>query len=204
MDIEAATAREKLQELFDSAFSNCNSGHLRQSYYALRQLDFNRCFPDTANSVSISSLAENLSIACDILTDSTDVSFVFCGNDTPMVTGDLWALTKSVLNLFSNAYLYGTGNLITVKTVEKQNHIQLEVKSEGAFRSSDFSKGLNFVHKICRQYGGRFFIDTDLFSTRAVMLLKKSKTNSAIPSPDFSQLLGDRLSPVYIEMFGMG
>ncbi len=204
MNIPAATPREKLQGLFDNAFLTGNSGHLRKSYHALRQLDFNRKAPDIISPVDISLLAENLSIACDILTDGTGISFVFCGNYTAPAMGNSWAITKSVLNLFSNAYLYGTGNLVTVKAIEKQHHIQLEVKNEGSFHSADFSKGLNLVNKTCRQGGGRFFIDTDLFSTRAVMILKKSKTSLKISSPDFCQLLGDRLSPVYIEMFGMG
>ncbi len=204
MNIEVATPREKLQGLFDNAFLTGDSGHLRKSYYTLRQLDFNRQASDIISPVDISSLAENLSIACDILTDGTGISFVFCGNHTAPAMGNLWAITKSLLNLFSNAYLYGTGNLVTVKTIEKQNYIQLEVKNEGAFNSADFSKGLNLVNKACRQGGGRFFIDTDLFTTRAVMILKKSKIDSKTSIPDFCQLLGDRLSPVYVEMFGMG
>ncbi len=204
MDIEGANTREKLQGLFDHAFLTGDGSSLRSSYRLLRQLDLNRKIPNSISSVDISALAENLCVACDILTDGTSVGFVFCGNATSPARGNSWALTKAILNLFSNAYLYGSGNLVTVKAVEKSNHIQLEVKSEGNFKSPHFSKGLSFVGKVCGDCGGNFFIDTDLFSTRAIMILEKSKAKPQLSTPDFCRFLGDRLSPVYIEMFGMG
>lgn len=198
------TARDNLQNLFDRAFLSGNNSDLRKNYKALRNIELNK-FTETVNErIDISSLAENLTIACDILTSDTGVNFVFCGNDTPPVYCNGRALTKVILNLLSNAYLHGKGRLVTVKTVEMNNHIKIDVKNEGVFKAEKFGKGLSFVHKICSLYGG-FFIETDLFSTTAVILIKKvpAKSCKDFYVPDFCEYLSDRLSPVYVEMFGM-
>lgn len=199
------TARENLQNLFDRCFLSENCRGLREHYRALRRLELNGFVDFTEETVNISSLVENLTIACDILTADAGVNFIFCGNDTAPVYCNGKALTKSILNLFSNAYLHGTGNLITVKAVEMNNHIKIEVKNEGAFYCEHYGKGLSFVSRACTLFGGAFFVAYDSFSTTAVILIEKAPAKNCKDFfvPDFCDYLSDRLSPVYVEMFGM-
>ncbi len=197
--------RENLQNLFDRAFLIGDKGNLREHYRALRSIEFDRSLEKANERINISALAENLTTACDILVSGTGVSFVFCGNDTSHIYGNGNALTKAVLNLLSNAYLHGRGSLITVKAVENAEYVKIEVKNEGNFHSLAFSRGLSLVQKICAEFGGGFFIETDLFTTTAVMVIKKAPAKNCkdFCVPDFCEYLNDRLSPVYVEMFGM-
>ena len=62
----------------------------------------------------------------------------------------------------------------------------------------------NQINNICQNLNGRFFISTDLLSVKAVMLIPKSHNFKDIATTlDFCELLSDRLSPVYIEFFGI-
>lgn len=197
--------RENLQNLFDRAFLSGNNSDLRENYKALRNIELTK-FTETANErISISTLAENLTIACDILTTDTGVNFIFCGNDTSPVYHNGKALTKAILNLLSNAYLHGCGRLVTVKSIEMNNYIKIEVKNEGEFYCEQYGKGLSFVNRVCNLFDGVFFIERDLFSTTAVMLVKKVPATNCKEFfvPDFYEYLNDRLSPVYVELFGM-
>lgn len=197
--------RENLQNLFDRAFFLGDKENLREHYRELRNIELHRSAEKSKERINISLLAENLTTACDILVSDTGVSFVFCGNDTSCAYGDGKALTKAILNLLSNAYLHGSGSLITVKAVEDAHYIKIEVKNEGSFKSDKFGGGLSFVKKACTDFSGAFFIETDLFTTTAVMAIKKAPaTDCKDFSPtDFYEYLNDRLSPVYIEIFGM-
>lgn len=197
--------RENLQNLFDRAFLFGESGNLREHYKALRNIEFNQALEKTKERINLSSLAENLTTACDILVSGTGVSFVFCENDISFAYSNGKALTKSILNLLSNAYLHGKGKLVTVKTVESSEYIKIEVKNEGLFKSTSFGNGLSLVHKICSEFNGAFFIETNLLTTTAVMLIKKVPATNCkdFYVPDFCEYLNDRLSPVYVEMFGM-
>jgi len=198
------TARENLQNLFDRCFLSENCNGLREHYRALRRLELNSTLKITEEMVNISALVENLTIACDILCADTPLSFIFCGNETSLTCTNGRLLAKAVLNLLSNAYLHGKGRLITVKAVEFAEYIKIEVKNEGYF-SSEYGNGLNFVRKVCALCDGAFFIEQDIFSTNAIMLIKKAPANNCkdFYVPDFCEYLSDRLSPVYVEMFGM-
>lgn len=198
-------ARENLQNLFDRAFLVGDKGNLRENYKALRHLEFSESLEKVNERINLSALAENLTTACDILVSDTGVSFVFCGNDTCHIYGNGRALTKAILNLLSNAYLHGKGNLITVKTIENAEYTKIEVKNEGNFYCIDYGKGLSLVRRNCTESGGAFFVKTDLFTTTAVMIIKKVPANNCkdFYVPDFYEYLSDRLSPVYVEMFGM-
>lgn len=197
--------RENLQNLFDRAFLIGDKGKLRENYRALRNIELNQNLESANERINISLLAENLTTACDILVSGTGVSFVFCGNDVSTAYGNGKALTKAILNLLSNAYLHGKGKLVTVKTVENAKHIKIEVKNEGSFKAKGFSGGLSLAHKICAEFGGTLFIETDLFTTTAIMTIKKAPATNCkdFYAPDFYEYLSDRLSPVYVEMFGM-
>ena len=196
--------RENLQNLFDKAFISGNNDNLRENYKILRSIELSQAPETKKERINISALAENITVACDILVSGAGVSFVFCGNDTSNIYGNGKALTKAILNLLSNAYLHGTGSLITVKAIENEKHIKIEVKNEGTYHA-DYGRGLSFVHKLCARSGASFFIETDLFSTNAIMLIKKVPATNCkdFSTPDFCEYLSDRLSPVYVEMFGM-
>jgi|GEM_PF-4524105 len=197
--------RENLQNMFDLAFSSGDYNSLREQYKKLRNIEFNASFDFTKEMINVSTLIENLTIACDIVVADMGVNYIFCGNETSRICGNGKALTKAFLNVLSNAYLHGKGNLITVKTIENDNFIKIEVKNEGVFSSLKFGNGLSFVLKTCRNLNGMLFIEIDGFSTNSIMYIKKTVANMRrdFCVPYFYEYLNDKLSPVYIEMFGM-
>ena len=200
-----AHTRENLQNLFDRAFLSGDNAKLREHYKALRNIDFSRKLENLNERINISSLAENLAIACDILTADTGVNFIFCGNDTSCVYGNGQLITKAILNLLSNSYLHGKGRLVTVKVNDNADSVKIQDKNEGKFYCKQYGKGLSFVNKVCTLSDGAFFVECDLFSTTAVIIFKKASAKNCkdFLVPDFCEYLGDRLSPVYVEMFGM-
>lgn len=197
--------RENLQDLFDCSFKIGDREKIREQYKTLRSLELSGQTDFINKAVDISALTENATAACDILVSDTGTDFVFCGNDTSPVTGNAKLIMKALLNLLSNAYLYGAERLVTTKTIETVSHIKIEVQSGGgAYGGIQYGRGLRFVRDVCLCHGGNFFVEQSGFSIRAVMLLPKAdcyKEYSQIP--DLYSLISDRLSPVYIELFGM-
>ena len=197
--------RENLQDLFDRSFTSGDREKMREQYKALRALELSGKTYFINKAVDISALTENATTACDILASDTGTSFVFCGNDTFPAAGNARLIMKAVLNLLSNAYLYGSERLVTTKTIETASHIKIEVHSGGgAGGVLEYGRGLSFVRNVCLCHGGNFFVEQSVFSVRTVMLLPKAehcKEHSDVP--DLYSLISDRLSPVYIELFGM-
>lgn len=202
---ETTDNRDYLQDLFDTSFLKMDTKTLRSSYQKLRKLELKAPLEITTESVDISFLVENLALACDIICTENGKSFIFCGNDTSMAKANQKLLTKAILNLLSNSFLYGYGNLTTIKTIEKHKFISIEIQNEGFLpQDFNFGDGLSFVKNVCNALNGHFFISTDLFSVKAIMLIPKSqKLKSISTNPDFCELLSDRLSPVYVEFFGI-
>lgn len=195
--------RERLQLLFDRSFCNGDKSSLREQYKLLRQLELNTDIDFKNEPVNISALAESVTIACDIIVSQTGASFIFCGNETSPVVTNQRFVTKALLNLLSNAYLYGCENLVTVKAIETDKFVRIEVQSGGKFCNTTYSKGLSFVHNVCRKSKGRFFIEQSSTETRAVMIFEKTENYKNLTNADLYSLINDRLSPVYIELFGM-
>ena len=178
---------------------------LRNHYQALRKLELDSPPLDfTFENVDVSSLVENITLACDIICAENEISFIYCGNDVSHIDGNIKLLTKAILNLLSNAFLYGRGSLVTVKTIEKIDFVQIEVQNEGCLpQNFSFRNGLTYVKSLCNTLGGHFFIESTLLSVKAVMILPKSKNDKkTTPTPHFCEMLSDRLSPVYVEFFG--
>lgn len=200
-----AEKRSILQNLFDKSFREGDRESVRKHYKTLRTLELRSENFNTGETADISFIAENITAACDIICSESEKSFVYCGNSTPPAAGSARLIEKALLGLLSNAYLYGAGSLVTVKTLETDNSVQLEIRSGGRFRfNNDKYGGLAFVRKVCREYGGRFLVITDILSAAAVMEFPKSPSGSKVSrSPDFLELISDRLSPVYVEFFGM-
>ena len=203
---EKLNDREILQNLFDLSFLKMDTGSLRNHYQALRKLELDSPLLDFIfENVDVSSLVENITIACDIICAENKINFIYCGNDTSHIDGNIKLITKSILCLLSNAFLYSQGGLVTVKTIEKGNFISIEIQNAGCLENDFiFDNGLKYVHNICNALNGYFFMCTDLLSVKAVMILPKSKNYKEIaPTPHFCEMLSDRLSPVYVEFFGI-
>lgn len=198
-------SRENLQDLFDASFIKMDLESLRTNYQSLRKLELNTPLKATTESIDISSLVENLTLACDIICAENGTSFIYCGNDTSIIKGNQKLITKAILNLLSNSFLYGNGNLVTVKTIEKQDFISIEIQSSGNLsQETKFGDGLKYVQNVCNSLNGYFFILTDLLSVKSIMLFPKSRQFKGIARvPDLCELLNDRLSPVYVEFFGI-
>lgn len=198
-------SRENLQDLFDASFIKMDLESLRTNYQSLRKLELNTPLKATTESIDISSLVENLTLACDIICAENGTSFIYCGNDTSIIKGNQKLITKAILNLLSNSFLYGNGNLVTVKTIEKQDFISIEIQSSGNLSQEiKFGDGLKYVQNVCNSLNGHFFILTDLLSVKSIILFPKSRQFKDIARvPDFCELLNDRLSPVYVEFFGI-
>ena len=198
--------REKMQFLFDKSFRDKDEDLLRNQYISLRQLEFQEDLTFEAECVELSSLTESVTVACDILSGDSGISFIYCGDLPCFVTGNSRLITKALLNLLSNAYLYGKENLVTVKTTESDSYCSIEVMSGGGFsRNCKSGKGLSYVRKICNKMNGNFFIEQTLSHTKAIMLFQKSrlKENNTRECNDILSLVYNRLSPVCVEMFGM-
>jgi signal transduction histidine kinase len=203
---ESQFSREKLQFFFDTAFKDADADLLRSQYKALRDLEFKTKFDFVTESVDISTLFENLTYAFDVFASTSGVNFIYCGNTTSPIMGNARILAKAFLNLLSNAFLYGNSKLVTIKTLEIDHHIQIEVQSGGFFPFHNSSgRGLSFVQRTCNYLNGQFLIESKKDSSKAIMCFKRIES----PKPhtdtryDFQNLLSDRLSPVYVEIFGM-
>ena len=204
-NIEELNERELLQDLFDDSFLKTDEIGLRSHYKALRKIEMTSPLNLNLEVLDTSSLVENITLACDVICTDTRANFVYCGNDTSFINGNSKVITKSVLALLSNAFIYGRGNLITVKTIEKQNYVSIEIQNAGMLSQDfKFGDGLKYVNKVCKALNGHFFISTGLLSVKAVMLIPKAKNSSEIATtPHFCDFLSDRLSPVYVEFFGI-
>lgn len=199
--------RDKLQFFFDKYFREKNENALRNQYRALRSMEFSGSLDYHPQEVDISALTSQLTGAWDVLIGSSGCSFIYCGNDTSPIMGNCRLLSKAILSLLSNAYLYGKERLVTVKTLEDADFVKIEVQNGGCFsQMANEGEGLSFVRRVCERMDGRFFIETTISHSKAVMLLKKSysRENSVSNNiPDPISLIYDRLSPVYVELYGM-
>ena len=197
------TDRDRLQQLFDHSFNNGDKSSLRKNYIFLRQLELESDIDFTLETVNISALAESVTMGCDILLSQMGMSFIFCGNETAHAVCNQRYVTKALLNLLSNAYLFGSEKLVTVKTIESENFVRIEVQNGGVYSDNNYNKGLNFVREICLKSNGRFFIVQNTTHTTAIMMFQKSTNYKDVKSTDLYSLLNDRLSPLYVELFGM-
>lgn len=194
--------RDRLQQLFDRSFNSGDKASLRKNYIFLRQLELNSHIDFPLEAVNISSLAESVTMGCDILLSQTGMSFIFCGNETAPAICNQRFVTKALLNLLSNAYLFGSEKLITVKTIESDSFVQIEVQN-GGYSNNVYNKGLNFVRQVCYKSNGKFFVMQNTTHTKAVMTFEKSANYTDVKSTDLYSLINDRLSPLYVELFGM-
>lgn len=198
--------REKMQYFFDKSFREKDEELLRSLYISLRQLEFCEDYSCYNEQVELTSLAESITVACDILATASGISFIFCGDAPCFISGNRRLISKSLLNLLSNAYLYGTGNLVTVKTVNGYGNSRLEVFSGGSFENiNQKGRGISFVRKASKKMNGNFLIEQSVSHTKAIMTFENSRKihSHSAQQTDILELISDRLSPVCVEMFGM-
>lgn len=198
--------REKMQYFFDKSFREKDEELLRSLYISLRQLEFCEDFSCSIEQVELTSLAESITVACDILASPSGVNFIFCGSEPCYIKGNHRLISKSLLNLLSNAYLYSNGNLVTVKTVNGYENSRLEVLSGGSFENiNQKGKGISFIRKASKKMYGNFLIEQSVSHTKAIMTFENSRKihSHSTQQTDILKLVSDRLSPVCVEMFGM-
>ena len=147
---------------------------------------------------------ENITNACDIFCTDYNKNFIFCGDEKCIIKGNQRLITKAVLNLLSNAFIYGRGSLITTKTFSKNGFVHIEIQSGGSLSHEfKFKKGLSFIKRVCECHNGYFFIKTSNLCTSAIMLIPELRVyKEKLSTPDTLDFLTDRLSPFYVEFFG--
>ena len=106
--------REKMQYFFDKSFRENDESHLRNLYISLRQLELCENLHRTMEEIELTSLAESITVACDVLASTSGINFIFCGDEPCYVRGNRRLISKALLNLLSNAYLYGKENLVKI------------------------------------------------------------------------------------------
>lgn len=205
--------RNELQESFDCAFLCQDCLQLGKLYSRLKIL--NRTNVNYSKEcVDISDLTENVALASDILLREMGKSVIFCGNDISPVLGNRQFLTKAILEIVSNACIFGDSSLIVVKTAECREHAYIEIQSLGNF--SFCGGGFDYVNSVVKEFGGSFFTvhekETTTF-TLTLRPLKKCKKIISVPdgksqisvaeNPTFLDLVSDRLSPVFVEIYGV-
>lgn len=197
--------REKMQYFFDRYTDSGDHIHLRNLYVQLRNLQFEADFIFMQEIIDLTAISNQLTIACDILTSPVGKSFIFCGDEPCYAYGNEKLISQALLNLLSNAYLYGKENLIIINTVNSGDFSRIEVLNGGTLPDKfQENNGLRFVRKICSKLNGSFLIEQTLTHTKAVMSFKATKKPPEEGfSIDFLSLINDRLSPVCVEFFGM-
>lgn len=193
--------REELNENFSSALLDGDIYFLHTLYSKLRKLNRNTIFAET-ECVDLSDLAENICIASDIILRESGKTVVFCGNETSPVFSNRQILTKAVLEAVGNACVFGEGSLITVKTREHKNFVSSEIQSAGRFSFCD-GEGLRFIRNAVRQFGGEMFTVCGKEFSSVVMTFEKADKINPLPNKSFIDLVSDRLSPVFVELYGM-
>lgn len=193
--------REELQENFSSALLDNDILFLHTLYSKLRKLNRNIINAET-ECVDLSDLSENICIASDILLRESGKTVVFCGNDTSPVFGNRQILTKAILEAIGNACIFGKGSLVTLKTQEHKHFVSAEIQSLGKF-SFGGGAGLGFIRNAVKQFDGEMFTVSGRDFSSVVLTFKKSNNIRPLENRSFIDLVSDRLSPVYIELYGI-
>lgn len=193
--------REELHENFSSALLGDDFLSLHTLYSKLKKLNRNIINAET-ECVDLSDLAENICIASDIILRESGKTVVFCGNDTSPVFSNRQLLTKAVLEAVGNACVFGEGSLITVKTREHKNFVSAEIQGAGKF-SACGDGGLEFIRNAVKQFGGEMFTVFGKDFSSVVMTFEKANKTNPMLNKSFIDLVSDRLSPVFIELYGL-
>lgn len=193
--------RDELQDKFNLAFENEDVSSLCEFYGKLRRLNRNIEYFET-ESVDLSDLAENICLSSDILLRESGKSIIFCGNSVSFIFGNRQILTKAILEAISNACIYGKSSLTTLKTREFNDFVILEIQSMGPFNSF-CGCGINFMRKAVKKMGGDILFLSQKEYSSVVFRFQKSGNIRPLENRSFIDLVSDRLSPVYIELYGV-
>lgn len=193
--------REELNENFSSAIIKGDIYSLQTLYSRLKRLNRNITNFET-ECVDLSDLAENVCIASDIILRDSGKTVVFCGNDVSPVFSNRQILTKAVLEAVGCACIYGKSSLITIKTQEHRLFVSAEIQCGGKFLQSD-SKNLKFIKNAMEKFDGKAVNVYSRDFSSLVLTFKKSNDLRPMPNKSFIDLVTDRLSPVFVELYGM-
>ena len=200
------TIRDDLQNMFSKAFFENDLDTLKIAYKTLRNFERENTKDKCLKLCDIGNFVEGLTVGTDIITEPFFKSFIYCGNEIPNIICNISMVENAILNLFSNAYLYGKGRLVTVKTIDRTNFIDICVTSGGAFNfKHNMCSGLDFIRKVCDFHKGHFLIESNSLYSNAHILLPKEfdYANQKEPLKITDDIILDRLSPLYVELFGM-
>lgn len=193
--------REELNENFSSAIIDGDISSLQTLYSKLKKLNRNIKASET-ECVDLSDLAENICIAADIILRDSGKTVVFCGNDVSPVFSNRQILTKAVLEAVGNACIHGESPLVTVKTQERKRFVTAEIQCMGNFLPQN-SESLEFIKNAVKKFDGEALTVYGKEFSSVVMTFKKANKINPMPNKNFIELVSDRLSPVFVELYGM-
>lgn len=208
--------RAGLQDYFDGILCACRTdgrltaeqaAAIREGLALLRR--FCNAQPpkkdDPCLRVSLSELCENLAFACDLLCARADKRLFYCGEPEVFAVCRPRAVLWALLNLLANAVSYTCGKYIFVCAAKRPHGTTLRVSSEGIFPFSRFETqltrrggGLWYTAQTAAVHGGTLLLShEDVYSHVTLTLPHIETAASAWETPDFTDWLADRLSPIY-------
>lgn len=193
--------REELNENFSSAIIKGDIYSLQTLYSRLKRLNRNITNFET-ECVDLSDLAENVCIASDIILRDSGKTVVFCGNETSPVFSNRQILTKTILEAIGSACIFGKCSLITVKTREHKHFVSAEIQCAGKFLPQN-SKSLEFIKKAVNKFDGEALTVYGKEYSSVSLTFKKTNKLNPTPNANFIDLVSDRLSPVFVELYGL-
>lgn len=161
--------------------------------------------------VSLSELCENLAFACDLLCAPADRRLFYCGEAEVDAACRPHAVLWALLNLLANAISYTRGKYIFLCAAKRPNGTVLRVSAEGIFPFSRFETqltrrggGLWYAAQTAALHGGTLLLShADGYSPVTLALPHIETAASTWETPDFTDWLADRLSPVYTALSGI-
>lgn len=160
---------------------------------------------DPCFTVSLSEICENLIFACDLLCAAENKRLFYCGEAELLTVCRPNAVLWSILNLLTNAIAYARGKYIFLDAAQKGHYSVLRVSSEGAFPPSVFETqltrhggGLWYAAQTAAIHSGTLLLSHEDIYAHITLTLPRTDLSAPLwETPDFTDWLADRLSPVY-------
>lgn len=215
-----AKIRDELQLMFNNLFSSEKldsnpkakteaTTKIMSSLKTLNNFQSLKCDMQTVYKCNISKICDSITFSADLLLSEWQkrVRF-FCDEEIFVKCSEKW-LVWSILSLISNAVIYSTKKDITVKVSQNDVFAFVSVSNFGKCNLEEIAKNivvkgksLNSVDHFIKSAGGKMLFCCDGEQTKVVLKLPKylGEDIMSYKSHDFSELLSDRLSPVYVAL----
>lgn len=153
-----------------------------------------------------------LCCACDLALGSSGKRVSFgCKQDSLPLLWNAKALFAAVMNLLSNAFLHGNGDEVQVLLTQDERRATLQVVSEGECppekaqnSRNKIGSGLCAAHCAVKSCAGQLLLVNQRGFCHAVLGFPLPEINEKpFANSDFTDLLCDSLSPVYIGLSGI-